>query len=172
MPLSRHEIAPGEVRVDPLVAVGPWLNPFELRNVNNPGFAFALADCVESIAVLGPLEANTLYFFTLNSRAKGTGDLFANHAQQSGVFVALVNAIARRLVDQGAKPLSIRPAWRGFHGRGLSQWPVHGCTHLCFWRPFSLCVVVVAQKMVANYVLWAVAPREQVYSIVRVVRPS
>ena len=66
-------------------------------------FVLGLAHGVQAVAVLGPFESNAFDVFAGDPSGEGAGHFLSNHAQQTGVFVALVDAVARRLVDQRAQ---------------------------------------------------------------------
>ena len=76
------------------MALGEWLDPFERTDVNHKCLVLGHANGVQSIAVLGPLEAEALDIFTGNSRGEGADHFLADHAQQTGMFVTFVDAVA------------------------------------------------------------------------------
>src|SRR5271163_4610169 len=97
---SAQQVSPREVGIDPLMALGPRLDPLKRANVDNMCLALGLADRVQAVAVFRPLEADALDLFTGDSGRERANHFFSNHAQQTGVFITLVNAVAGCLVDQ------------------------------------------------------------------------
>jgi len=141
---SIEEVAPGEIGFDPLMAFGQRLDPLQHADVDDLGLSFGFADGVQAIAVLGPLEADAFDIIASEPRVKWADHFLADRAQQSGVLIALIHAVAGRLVNQGADAIASEPSASRVQGWGSSQMPVpvHGCPHLLWFQASILgCVV-------------------------------
>ena len=102
---SVHQVAPGKIGFDPLVSLGKGLDHFKCGDVDDQRFAFGLADGIQTIAVLGPFKADAVYFFAINPRPEWADHFLADHAQQTSVFITLVDAVTGCLIDQCSKLL-------------------------------------------------------------------
>ena len=62
------------------------------------------ANGIQAVAVLWPFETDAIGILALHAGGKRADDLLLDHAQKSRVLVALVVAVGRGLIDQGADP--------------------------------------------------------------------
>ena len=134
--ISLRQVAPGEVGLDPLVALGKRLDPFEGADVDDVRLALGLAYGIQAVAVLGPLEARRIR--RLRRRLEpGRGRRLLRESCSAGRRVRRSRRRCRWLPGRSGHGAFRRStAGRDVQRRGLSPLPVpvHGCTHLCLWR--------------------------------------
>jgi hypothetical protein len=79
-PKSIQEIAPREIRFDPLMALGQWVDRLNPGDVDHERLALSFANGIQAIAVFGPFEADTIDVFARDSCPERAGHFLADHA--------------------------------------------------------------------------------------------